>query len=32
LSEDSTRLSTLGRASPLLLLLNRNLYKWRTVK
>jgi hypothetical protein len=29
-SEDSTRLLTLDRASPALLLLNWNLYKWRT--
>jgi hypothetical protein len=28
--EDSTRLSTPDRASPALLLLNWNLYKWRT--
>jgi hypothetical protein len=32
LSEDSTRLSTPDRASPALLLLNRNLYKWGTTK
>jgi hypothetical protein len=30
LSECLTRLSTSDRASPTLLLLNRNLYKWRT--
>jgi hypothetical protein len=30
LSEDSTQLSTPDRASPALLLLNWNLYKWRT--
>jgi hypothetical protein len=29
-SEDLTRLSIPDRASPVLLLLNRNLYKWRT--
>jgi hypothetical protein len=29
-SEDSTRLSTPDKASPMLLLLNRKLYKWRT--
>jgi hypothetical protein len=29
-SEDSTRLSTPDRASHVLLLLNQNLYKWRT--
>jgi hypothetical protein len=32
LSEDSTRLSTPDRASPALLLLNQNLYKWGTTK
>jgi hypothetical protein len=30
-SEDSIRLSTPDRASPTLLLLNWNLYKWRTI-
>jgi hypothetical protein len=29
-SEDSTRLSTPDRASPVLILLNQKLYKWRT--
>jgi hypothetical protein len=29
-NEDSTRLSTPDNAFPTLLLLNRNLYKWRT--